>query len=176
MIKQTMIFLGMFLISLSTEAITIYPGDSLRMDYDFSSYSSTAPWTRTPGAVVLADNTFNADIWDQYTSVELSIYDSSDVFLGSETYTNTSSIVPSNMSNAIEFTTPTTDPLGYVVLNSIDAQFDFLGIQLTLQNPSIGQTPYQTLIPTAVPLPGALILLSTGIIGLLGLLTRSKKA
>lgn len=172
--KGILSFLGACLISMSAEAITIHPGDTIKMDYDFSGDASSGPWTRSPGAVVLADNSFSADVWDQFTSVELSIYDSSDLLLGSAAYTRTSHIVPSNMSNAIEFTSQTADPFGYVILTSIDAQFDFIGVDLVLQNPGITQTSYQLLTPATVPLPTAVWLFGSGLIGLIGVARRKK--
>jgi hypothetical protein len=152
------------------QASLVSPGDIFRMEYDFSTDPSPGPWSRAGGAQIEVDP--GIDPWEQSKSVEVLIFDSSDLLLGQTTYTNPHAFPITSLSNAVEFAAPTSDPSGYVLLESLDARFEMSGFRLSFETPGVTVTASQELPIEKleqVPAPTPLALLTFGLLGMFGL-------
>ncbi len=153
------------------QAAIVNPGDVYRMDFDFSSDPFSGPYSNAAYSIF-----FGSDALDNGANLNVSLYDSSDIFYGSGFLTGSASNdINIEIGSGFGLVSPMTDTIGYVLLTST-ATFELLDFSLMLLDSSGSLWTEKALLPITqvVPVPAAAWLFGSGLIGLIGIARRKK--
>ena len=155
-------------ISLPINAVLLTPGDTINFDYDFSLDSALGPFTGSNWGLYFNDN----DLWESGDSVRFDYYDSADVLIGTAVQSQIFPIDISNITSGDLFFAPITDKIGTVALTSIDSSFNLDEFAFRLSGN--GSTAFEVFNVSSVPVPAAVWLFGSGLLGLIGIARRKK--
>ena len=151
----------------SSHAIILTPGDSLTFNYDFSSDPASGPFDAAFFIIFIG----GADAWETNTSVDFNVFDSSNTHIGSKNQNQPfADLLNTNISSGVSIPIPTSDKIGHVILSSVDSTFDFSALQWRLGQ----EMSFVELQIVTVPIPPALWLFGSGLLGLVGMARRKK--
>ncbi len=189
---------ALFLLFSSTNALAIplSPGDSVKIDFDLTSSSTSGPFNQIGFSFIYGSGASSTsqpltDIWDPTDQVKISLYDSTDTLLNSHTWgTNLFSSPTWGWSSGITTGTGTiADGMGYIVYELLQGSLDLYSAKFYGYNSSTGAStgwidaasyePLSAQVPSPAPL--ALIALGFALLAmrkqkLPGLITDDKTA
>jgi hypothetical protein len=150
-------------------AVSLSAGHSLLFDYDLSASPATGPFTSATSGIFVAQ----PDLLDPGDKFTLTLFDSADALLLSNTFENLGPFPLGGSQTANFFLSPTSDKVGHAIL-TVDEGSILVSTFLVIYTGDAGFTdfafvPAEQAIPVTVAEPATLATLGFGLVGIIGL-------